>query len=136
MQKLNNLASLFDPSCFLLSSLPTVNFAFPISTAFSKLLQLLRINTMAFKAFVVLVALCLVSLASGFVAPTAFARNGEWVYYCFHVIRAPGNFELVHTFTKAGAAAVRCGSSSWPVDVVSPTHTPVYVTPLVASLRV
>eukprot|EP00904_Undaria_pinnatifida_P000624 jgi/Undpi1/10562/HiC_scaffold_29.g13012.m1 len=30
---------------------------------------------MAFKAFVVLVALCLVSLASGFVAPTAFARN-------------------------------------------------------------
>lgn len=30
---------------------------------------------MAFKAFVVLVALCLVSLASGFVAPTAVARN-------------------------------------------------------------
>ena len=30
---------------------------------------------MAFKAFAVLVALCLVSLASGFVAPTAVARN-------------------------------------------------------------
>lgn len=33
---------------------------------------------MAFKAFVVLMALCLVSLASGFVAPTSMARNGEW----------------------------------------------------------
>eukprot|EP00903_Cladosiphon_okamuranus_P011695 g11000.t1 len=30
---------------------------------------------MAFKAFVVLMALCLVSLASGFVAPTSMARN-------------------------------------------------------------
>ncbi|CAM9209355.1 unnamed protein product [Hapterophycus canaliculatus] len=30
---------------------------------------------MAFKAFVVLMALCLVSLASGFVAPTSVARN-------------------------------------------------------------
>lgn len=35
--------------------------------------------TMAFKAFVVLMALCLVSLASGFVAPTSMARNGERV---------------------------------------------------------
>ncbi|CAN0302309.1 unnamed protein product [Ectocarpus sp. 12 AP-2014] len=33
---------------------------------------------MALKAFAVLVALCLVSLASGFVAPTAVARNGAF----------------------------------------------------------
>lgn len=32
---------------------------------------------MAFKAFVVMVALCLVSMASAFVAPSAFSRNGE-----------------------------------------------------------
>lgn len=57
---------------------PSVKTKRTLPTSFSLLLcPTTELITMAFKAFVVLMALCLVSLASGFVAPTSVARNGE-----------------------------------------------------------
>lgn len=63
-----------------LKAIPGTTHLRPQQLIFFALCSLHQLHnlTMAFKAFVVLMALCLVSLASGFVAPTSVARNGEW----------------------------------------------------------
>lgn len=87
---------------------------------------------MAFKAFVVLVALCLVSLASGFVAPTAFARNGEWgVCFLFMSFDLGGPWQPSSRFTHvchraaevrtvAGRRAALLTLSGFPVPLFTP----------------
>lgn len=62
--------------CLMLSLIHSESNRLPRPSVLSSLPNSTSI-IMAFKAFVVLVALCLVSLASGFVAPTSMARNGE-----------------------------------------------------------
>ncbi|CAM9101876.1 unnamed protein product [Scytosiphon promiscuus] len=71
---------------------------------------------MAFKAFVVLVALCLVSLASGFVAPTSVARNGE-----YNAPLACHDFSLAPSPRGSMRPRGSCASSCFPEDPLAST---------------
>ncbi|CAM9892853.1 unnamed protein product [Pylaiella littoralis] len=78
---------------------------------------------MAFKAFVVLVALCLVSLASGFVAPTSVVRNAA-IKQTVQMSAQSGLPAAVPATALATAAAVCSPLASFAADPTALAQLP------------